>query len=676
MKARSWFWAIVVAAFVLITCNAQAQVPQLINYQGQLTNSSGNPSNGTFTMVFRIFDVATAGTALYTETQTVTVSGGIFNVLIGSVTPVPLNLFDSGTERYLEVTVNGTALTPRRRFGSVPYAFSSPSSGASGWTDDGTTVRLTTATDSVGVGTTRPQANLHVSGPGDRSIDIGSTDLNGSHTRIRSVAISSSNSGSKSELHFKGRLGLISPINGNSVMELLQNGNVGIGTTNPSEALQVTIDQSANNYGGIRIDNKNPTVSGERTVLLDLVNTDASSGKTYRLQNVGNAGNRSGNFEIFDISAGSSRLAISPTGKVEIGGGLGFPHSFGPDPNFVGSPGNYIAFAHQETSEDFIGYKNNTFYFKDSPGGADISDPTVVVGGKIGIGTSNPQRKLQIGADAAGIGFEGSIASPHAGAIRFGDNSGWKFYIGRSQEIVNGPLNSGPTGALITIEDKGNVGIGTTSPAAKLDVSGTFRLGTAVYGNGAPSGNAIISNDGTNTDLIPAKDDVGAVRVMDGNSPGGLTLVNGGYSLINSFSNVGANTSSALLLQTNGGSVGIGTTNPTQKLYVVGNIYATGTITPGSSRELKENITNLSTQEAFATLNGLNPVKFNYKADVEKDLQIGFIAEDVPELVAIPSRKGVNPMDIVAVLAKVVQEQQKAIAALEHRVKAIEGQSR
>lgn len=147
MKTRNWFWVIMIAVFALIAANTQAQVPQLINYQGQLTDGNGNPSNGTFTMIFRIFDVATAGTALYTETQTVTVSGGVFNVLIGSVTPVPLTLFDSGTERYLEVTVNGTALTPRRRFGSVPYAFRSPSSGASGWTDDGTVVRLTTATD-------------------------------------------------------------------------------------------------------------------------------------------------------------------------------------------------------------------------------------------------------------------------------------------------------------------------------------------------------------------------------------------------------------------------------------------------------------------------------------------------------------------------------------------------
>jgi len=53
-------------------------------------------------------------------------------------------------------------------------------------------------------------------------------------------------------------------------------------------------------------------------------------------------------------------------------------------------------------------------------------------------------------------------------------------------------------------------------------------------------------------------------------------------------------------------------------------------------------------------------VRFNYKADTTDEC-LGFIAEDVPSLVATGDRKGLSPMDIVAVLAKVVQEQQKAI---------------
>ena len=82
--------------------------------------------------------------------------------------------------------------------------------------------------------------------------------------------------------------------------------------------------------------------------------------------------------------------------------------------------------------------------------------------------------------------------------------------------------------------------------------------------------------------------------------------------------------------------------------------------------------TNTPAEEAWSTLNKLKPVTFIYKADVSHETHAGFIAEDAPELAASADRKGVNPMDIVAVLTKVVQEQQKRIAALEERIKALE----
>lgn len=119
------------------------------------------------------------------------------------------------------------------------------------------------------------------------------------------------------------------------------------------------------------------------------------------------------------------------------------------------------------------------------------------------------------------------------------------------------------------------------------------------------------------------------------------------------------------------GYVGVGTNYPTEAFYVVGNIYATGNITQGSSRELKEDISSLSAEEAIKAFRKLEPVKYRYKAD-EKDMHVGFIAEDVPDVVASSDRKSLSPMDLVAVLTKVVQEQQKTIAELSEKVDALD----
>lgn len=88
-----------------------------------------------------------------------------------------------------------------------------------------------------------------------------------------------------------------------------------------------------------------------------------------------------------------------------------------------------------------------------------------------------------------------------------------------------------------------------------------------------------------------------------------------------------------------------------------------GVWTDASSRSLKDNIIGISVNAALKALSALEPVTFSYKAQPE-ETYAGFIAEDVPEMVATNDRKGLAPMDIVAVLTKVVQDQQKTINKL------------
>ncbi|MDQ1352173.1 MAG: hypothetical protein QG657_2479 [Acidobacteriota bacterium] len=127
------------------------------------------------------------------------------------------------------------------------------------------------------------------------------------------------------------------------------------------------------------------------------------------------------------------------------------------------------------------------------------------------------------------------------------------------------------------------------------------------------------------------------------------------------------------------GKLGIGV-NPSYPLHMASGAYCStgGTWTNASSRALKENIKELDANEALSAFEKLIPVKYNYKVD-KNDKHVGFIAEDAPELVATADKKGMSPMDVVAVLTKVLQEQQrvnqeqqKIIADLQERLAKIE----
>jgi hypothetical protein len=98
-------------------------VPARIVEEGRLLQTDGTPVAGTATFVFTIYDAPTAGNALWTETQTVTLNDGYFSTELGAVTPLPTTIF-TGAPRYVGTKVNGDAeMTPRQSTASVPYAF-------------------------------------------------------------------------------------------------------------------------------------------------------------------------------------------------------------------------------------------------------------------------------------------------------------------------------------------------------------------------------------------------------------------------------------------------------------------------------------------------------------------------------------------------------------------------
>jgi len=96
-------------------------VPSQMNYQGKLTTTGGVALNGSYGMVFRIYDASSGGTMIWSESYpSVTITKGLFDVVLGSITPINLP-FDA--PYWLEIVVDGEVFAPRISMSSVGYAF-------------------------------------------------------------------------------------------------------------------------------------------------------------------------------------------------------------------------------------------------------------------------------------------------------------------------------------------------------------------------------------------------------------------------------------------------------------------------------------------------------------------------------------------------------------------------
>ncbi len=76
--------------FLFITLLTSQTVPDLLDYQGSITDATGVPLTENVSISFAIYGVETGGSAFWSETHTnVNVFDGLFHVLLGSVTSLP-----------------------------------------------------------------------------------------------------------------------------------------------------------------------------------------------------------------------------------------------------------------------------------------------------------------------------------------------------------------------------------------------------------------------------------------------------------------------------------------------------------------------------------------------------------------------------------------------------------
>jgi hypothetical protein len=243
--------------------------------------------------------------------------------------------------------------------------------------------------------------------------------------------------------------------------------------------------------------------------------------------------------------------------------------------------------------------------------------------GDVGIGTSTPYYELHIvdgDSPCVRLDQDGSYGWTPQKWDLCGNES--NFFIRDATHASKLPFRiepDAPTNSIF-IKSDGKVGIGTGSPGYSLEVETT----------------------GTNAEIAAER------------TSGARNFISAGAS----YGFFGTTTNHALRINTNGSWKMQINTNGTLAMSDGGGYD--GTWNDASSREYKENIRNLTCDDALEALEELNPVRFNYKKNKEEE-RLGFIAEDVPDVVAMKDRKNLSAMDIVAVLTKVVQEQQKIV---------------
>jgi hypothetical protein len=349
-------------------------------------------------------------------------------------------------------------------------------------------------------------------------------------------------------------------------------------------------------------------------------------------------GNETGSNTYYGESAGFS--LSTGYNNTFMGYQSGYSTSIGFNNTFLGYRAGYVNTNYHNTFVGaFSGDANtsgdhNTFVGYESGTEITTGDYNTVVGSKAGVQFTEGDNNVAIGYLAGfqnQTGGGNTFLGTHAGYNNNGNGNVFIGYAAGTQESGSSRLyidNSNTTKPLIwgdflsdILTFNGKIGVNTTSPAYPMELEKT----------------------GANASIVVDRTD-GAMNFIN------ATSGYGNFGTVNDF---------PLRLVQNGGWKMRLDTDRSLTMRNGATCTAGGVWTNASSRKLKENIHDITAAQALNVLNELRPVAYNYKSDKE-DEHVGFIAEDVPDLVASKDRKGMSPMDVVAVLTKVVQELQKS----------------
>jgi hypothetical protein len=455
-------------------------------------------------------------------------------------------------------------------------------------------------------------------------------------------------------------------------MRINSSGNVGIGTTNPLEKLHV--EGNLELQGNFTIG----STSGNYWQRIRTVDSALSTGNAFNFE----TRNGSGAYLQHMVIRNDGNVGIgttSPDAKLDIGvNNIITLDDTGSSTGFIGLGSYNDGTKNRAQGASYYGFgievdrpnARMSMNSYDSNGIISTSNITLKNNGDVGIGTDSPSEKLHVNAGNAEIensaaslvlnstsiyGVSNSIISQRLGASsppqgslewktgQYGGGSKWSTGITSSpytSSYINLPHNTtGGNFAIniknnerLTIDDNGNVGIGDTSPSAKLDVNG-------------------------------------AVRANAGSSGG--YEINTGYGVHGMKSYYGT-----LYFTTSvyaGGVNGISYKSMSASAFYVNSDY-----------RLKSNVTAL--ENAIERVKKLNVCRFNWKDKLDEEKVDGFIAHEVAEVIpeavtgdkdAVREDGTLDPQQIdqskvVPLLTAALKEAIEKIEQLENRIQTLE----
>ncbi len=291
------------------------------------------------------------------------------------------------------------------------------------------------------------------------------------------------------------------------------------------------------------------------------------------------------------------------------------------------------------------------------------------VSGDVGVGITNPSEKLHV------LG-NGIRVDSTTGFVNFWSGAGYYGGIG-----VAGGLGGSGTDIVLRadtsrsilfftnganerarISPAGNVGIATNNPLQTLHVQGNLLVSAGSSTGQHITQKAYELNSGT----LSWEGSAGQLFSITNNlTSGSIFSVND----VSGIPSIDVDANGTIELGPYGGNIGLGTTNPTSKLHVIGDTVISGIITcrdlnSTSDINLKENIQSI--ENPIDIVNDLRGVRFEWKEN--HNPSFGVIAQELeqvlPELVNGDNPKTVNYNGLIGVLIEAVKEQQKQINEL------------